>query len=347
MTLKVFRHIDIAPLVAHRPLETKLGEALMLLPQGDDLADRLAKAKQLGARFAILGVPEDLGPKANMGRGGSQLGWQAFLSRFLNLQSHGSLAPQSILLLGELELNDLQEQGDALSNQRPEQLARLRDLVGEVDKRLRPVIKALADAGLIPIVIGGGHNNAYPILAGMHDALGQPLAVLNVDPHADFRPPEGRHSGNGFRYAHDEGALAAYQVLAFNPLKNSASSQQALAEAGFGGVSYQQLYVERSVTLGEALTRCSKQLLGGHPTGLELDLDAISFLPASAYTNAGMPLADAEHLIFKGARLLRPSYLHLCEGAPARHPAGSQHGMSDVGQATAALVTAFIQAMND
>ncbi len=343
--MKVFRHTDIAQLVAHRPLETKLGEALMLLPQGDDLADRLAKARQLGARFAILGVPEDLGPKANMGRGGSQLGWQAFLNRFLNLQSHGSLAPQSILLLGELELNDLQEQGDALSNQRPEQLARLRELVGQVDKRLRPIIAAVARAGLVPIVIGGGHNNAYPIIAGMHDALAQPLAVLNVDPHADFRPPEGRHSGNGFRYAYDEGALAAYQVIAYNPLKNSEGSQQALAEAGFGGVSYQQLYVERAITLAGALTQCSKQLLG-HPTGLELDLDAISFLPASAYTNAGMALADAEHLIYKGAKLLRPSYLHLCEGAPARHPAGTQHGMSDVGQATAALVTAFIQAMS-
>ncbi|WKE65361.1 formimidoylglutamase [Gallaecimonas kandeliae] len=344
MKLKVYTHSDVARLISHRPLETKVGEALTLLPQGEDLSDRLAKAKSLGARFALLGVPEDLGPRANLGKGGAELGWPAFLQRFLNLQSQPGFPTQSLLLLGELELNDLMAQGQELSAQRPEQLAKLRELVGEVDKRLAPVIKAIAKAGLIPIVIGGGHNNAFPIIQGMHQALGDPMAVLNIDPHADFRPMEGRHSGNGFRYAHEGGHLAQYQVLAMHSWKNSAASQQALKDAGFGFVSYQDLKVSRSTSLEQALEQLSRKLLG-HPTGLELDMDVINLMPASAYTNASLPLADVEYLIHRAATLLRPRYLHLCEAAPARHPAGEAFGISDCGQGLAAMVVAFVEAM--
>ncbi|WP_237750947.1 arginase family protein [Gallaecimonas xiamenensis] len=345
MTLKVYTHSDVARLVSHRPLETKIGEALTLLPQGNDLAQRLDQAKRLGARFALLGVPEDLGPKANLGKGGAELGWQAFLSRFLNLQSHPDFPTHSLLLLGELELNDLQTQGAALSNQRPEQLAQLRELVAEVDRRLAPLIEAVARAGLVPIVIGGGHNNAYPIIRGVSQALGHSLGVLNLDPHADFRPMEGRHSGNGFRYAQAEGYLGQYQVLAMHPFKNSAASQQALKAAGFGTVTYPELFVQRSLTLDQALDLlCGR--LSGYPAGLELDMDVINLLPASAYTNTSLALADVEYLIHQASRRLKPRYLHLCEAAPARHPAGEAFGMADCGQALAAMVLAFVTAFD-
>ncbi|WP_417357175.1 formimidoylglutamase [Gallaecimonas pentaromativorans] len=344
MAMKVYTHSDIAALIHHRPLETKVGEALTLLPKGASLAERLHGARALGGRYALLGVPEDLGPRANLGQGGADKGWPAFLARFLNLQSQDGFRCSSMVLVGELELNDLAAASDGLSSQHPEQLAQLRELVAEVDNRLAPVISQVVEAGLTPIVIGGGHNNAYPVIKGVSHALASPLGVLNIDPHADFRPAEGRHSGNGFRYAYEEGLLAQYQVMAMHPWKNSAASQQAMADAGFGHASYLDLYVKRSLSLEKALAEMAARL-EHYPCGLEVDLDVINHLPASAYTNASQPLCDVEYLVYQAANRLKPRYLHLCEAAPARHPAGEKAGMSDCGQALAALVVAFVSAM--
>lgn len=342
MSLQVYTHSDIAPLINHRPLETKVGEALTLLPLADQLSDRLAQARALGARFALLGVPEDIGPRANMGRGGANEGWQAFLQRFLNLQSHPGFDCRQLALVGALGLSDLQCQSEQLCNQRPEQLQQLRAMVERIDEQLAPVVAAIANAGLVPIVIGGGHNNAYPILKGMHQALAEPLGALNIDPHSDFRPAEGRHSGNGFRYAYDGGHLRQYQVLGMHRWKNSADSQQAFAAAGFGCVSYQRLYQRRAISLEEAVTQLC-QPLSGMPAGLELDLDVINQLPASAYTNTSLTLQDVEHAIFLASKALRPAYLHLCEAAPKQHPAGTPAGFSDCGQALSTMVLAFLE----
>jgi formiminoglutamase len=67
----------------------------------------------------------------------------------------------------------------------------------------------------IPVVIGGGHNNAYPLLKGAAKGLQQaqqtPLPqinCINLDAHTPVTgPEEGRHSGNAFRYAESDGFL--------------------------------------------------------------------------------------------------------------------------------------------
>lgn len=60
---------------------------------------------------------------------------------------------------------------------------------------------------MTPIAIGGGHNNAYPMLKGYSLAKKEKINAINCDPHADFRALEGRHSGNGFSYAVNDGYL--------------------------------------------------------------------------------------------------------------------------------------------
>ena len=41
----------------------------------------------------------------------------------------------------------------------------------------------------IPMVIGGGHNNSFPLLKAVSQTLGYPqgIACLNCDAHADFQ----------------------------------------------------------------------------------------------------------------------------------------------------------------
>ena len=67
-----------------------------------------------------------------------------------------------------------------------------------------------------PIIIGGGHNNAYGNIKGTSLAIGEPINVINFDAHSDFRPEEGRHSGNGFSYAYTEGFLNYYFIQWYN-----------------------------------------------------------------------------------------------------------------------------------
>ena len=58
-----------------------------------------------------------------------------------------------------------------------QELHELRELTLELDRRVTPIVEAAVSAALIPIVIGGGHNNALPILRGVSRALGRPLDV--------------------------------------------------------------------------------------------------------------------------------------------------------------------------
>ncbi|GGO71602.1 formimidoylglutamase [Bowmanella pacifica] len=315
-----------------RPAETKLGQVVLSM---DGFSD-YAQAKAAGCRFAVMGVPEQVGPLANCGKGGAHQGWQAFLPIFLNLQANSFLPGDDILLVGELNCDDLSA-GTELST--------LRAQCEALDQRLVNALKPIFAAGLIPILIGGGHNNAYGLIRACSECRGEPLAVANLDPHSDFRSMEGRHSGNPFRYAYQQGYLSHYTVLGLHEQKNSHDALEALEQAGFPWFSIQQLRWRRELSIEQALSRAGDYLqASGQPLGLELDLDAVSELPTSAVTFAGMSLDDALYYVHRLALLPRVQYLHLAEGAPVRHPAGLEAGNRVVGQALSELVSAFIKA---
>lgn len=325
-----------------RPGEQHLGEHL-LLPQGATLSETLIQARTDGARYVLLGVPEDIGPRANCGRGGSDGAWDAFLSLFLNLQANEFCDGSEILLLGELAVSDLQQDAEGLDNQDPTHLLQLRELTAELDRRLTPVIEAIVRAGLEPVVIGGGHNNAYPMLMGASLALDKPLAAINLDPHADFRATEGRHSGNGFAYAWKSGALNSYRVLGLHEQKNNAAALAQMRALGIHCTSFQQVWVRRHLTLTQVLDEALAELaVQPRPLGIELDLDAIESMPSSAESRIGVPMLDACHVIYRLAQYRDTRYLHLCEGAPRCHPTGEVAGRRAVGQALSELVLSYL-----
>ncbi|WP_411020157.1 hypothetical protein, partial [Salmonella sp. ZJJH21_0028] len=65
------------------------------------------------------------------------------------------------------------------------------------------------------------------------------------------------------------------------------------------------------------------------PLGVEVDLDSISLMPVSAYTNCGFSVSDAEHFVYLAATQANSQYLHLCEAAPNQHPSGLHAGLND------------------
>src|ERR1700737_4668350 len=215
--LKIYTRQDVLSLTNIRRFETKLGERLLVADNPAELAQSL---EQSPAEYILVGVPEDIGVKAEGGIGGADTAWIPFLQSFLNIQSNDFLSGESVLLLGHFDFNDLQGLIESNAHGPDERIEAYRHAVMSIDEEVETLVKIITSLQKIPIVIGGGHNNSYPLIKGAAKGLYKagfiPLAQINcvnMDPHTDFRPSEGRHSGNGFRYAEEDGYLQKYCVI--------------------------------------------------------------------------------------------------------------------------------------
>ncbi|MDQ6813820.1 MAG: arginase family protein, partial [Bacteroidota bacterium] len=214
---KFFNKQDILSVTKVRRFETKVGERVQVLSHTGDLEESLKESK---ARFVIFGIPEDIGVKANCGVGGAGTAWSSFLSSFVNIQSNDFLEGSDILLLGKFDFTEIEVLIETNAHNFDEKVDAYRHAVNQVDEAVEPLVKLITQYNKIPIAIGGGHNNAYPLIKGaakgLYKAGHLPLAsinCINLDAHADFRPLEGRHSGNAFSYAEEDGFLQKYCVI--------------------------------------------------------------------------------------------------------------------------------------
>ena len=209
MNLELIQSEDLEDLISLRDGEQKLGERMFV---GADYM--LENMSDCPARFVVFGIPEDIGPRANCGRGGSDSAWMPFLKKFVNIQETKFISGSDILLLGSLDCSYLIS--DEESN-----LKLLRNAVERIDEAVSDLVTIIVESGKITILIGGGHNNAYGAIKGCSLDLNKKINVVKLDPHADFRPLEGRHSGNGFSYAYAENYLNHYHILGLHENYNS------------------------------------------------------------------------------------------------------------------------------
>src|SRR5205085_4215204 len=150
--------------------------------------------------YVIIGIPEDIGIKANQGLGGADSAWLPFLFSFLNIQSNDFLSGENILLLGHFDFNDLSKVIESNAATPDEKIEAYRHAVNVIDEEVENLVKIITQYKKIPIVIGGGHNNAYPAMKGAAKGLYKAdllqlaqINCINLDTHADYRPSEGRH----------------------------------------------------------------------------------------------------------------------------------------------------------
>lgn len=331
-SLLVYDAARIAALTRRRDGEVKVGERVLLANNVERWADDL---KNSPAKFVLVGLPEDIGVRANFGRGGAWSAWEPALFALLNMQSNKHFSGEELLVLGHVDFSDLMEAAKDLDFKSPEGLATARSMVETIDSRVEPVLHLIATAGKIPIIIGGGHNNAFPVIKGVAEGLQASGAIteacinaVNCDAHADFRTAEGRHSGNGFRYAYAAGRLGKYAIVGLqesytgqNVLDELSSNEEHFLLHSFddvfihhttvGSFGYAQQYDLFGQAVDEAC-RFTKHL----PTGIELDLDIIENTPSSAKTSSGISANDARRYVYHCARHTNPAYLHLAEAAP-------------------------------
>ena len=319
--VNTYSHDLIDGFIAQRPGEVHLGQKMDSVKLGESIGEAL---KRTSAPFVLLGIPEDIGIRGNLGNPGSREMWDATLPRLLNVQSTDLLTGGEFLLLGAFDLYDLLDESDQIDQYSGDGIKKMRELTAEVDERVKPVIDMVCEAGKIPILVGGGHNNAYPIIAG--SALGvqrsgkrqdAKINVINLDAHADFREQEGRHSGNGFRYAYESGSIAKYSACLIHENYNSQEMLEALAKAKeHVRVSFfEQEMVRKAKPYYETLEEAI-HFLDDVPTGIELDLDSVAGIHSSAQTPSGVTPEQARIYVTHCARELQPAYLHICEGIP-------------------------------
>ncbi len=314
--------------ISQRSGEKKLGESLFV---GSDYG--MAELKDCPAKYVLLGIPEDIGPRANYGQAGARSAWTAFLGKFLNMQSNAYLSGEEVLLLGAFSFEALE-----LNEEKREQNSRI---VAELDVAVSLLIEHIVQADKIPIVIGGGHNNAYGLLKGSSMALKQAIQVCNLDPHADYRPLEGRHSGNGFSYAQADGFLGAYHVLALHEAYNSAEMLARMKADGKSYQSFESIFLRGEFSFEEAV-REAKKIVSKQAFGIELDLDSVQDFPSSAQTPSGITPNQARYYVHHLAQSKNVCYFHLAEAAPDLVSGSS----GQVGKLLAYLVSDFIKAQN-
>jgi len=309
-----FNSENLSQLFSVREGEEKLGQKVNVNSTSIDLK----------GKFVIIGVAEDLGPQANLGFAGAEVGFNAFVTRFLNVQSNRFLVGNEVVLYGVVRCSE------TFSSE--EELVELRNKVSQLDLLVEEVLQGVFRAGGIPIVIGGGHNNAYPIIKAYHSINHNKIDVLNIDPHADFRKLEGRHSGNSFSYAMQEEYLGKYTVLGLHQSYNSESMLQDLEKNGVDFTFFEDYIDDKEVFYRDLSKFEDKQF------GLEIDMDTIKQMPSSAYTPSGFSVEEIRRALRFLARSSKVVYLHLPEAAPQ-----NEREATFVGKVITYLVTDFIK----
>ncbi len=342
--LEIYDQQEILLHTKHRSLEIKIGEMVQTISDPAAWESELIKSS---AKFVLLGLPEDIGVRANYGRGGAWAAWQPAFHFFINMQSNEFLKGDEILVLGHIDFTDLMEKANQLNYKSETEIGKARELVIEIDSRVAHIISKIAEADKIPIVIGGGHNNAYPIIKGICSGkkFKAGMNVINCDAHSDMRPMNGRHSGNGFHYAFHENLLNKYAVFGLHESYNIHSALQLFNQnpSRLLFETYDDIFVRESINYFDALKNCM-EFCGDELTGIEIDMDSIQNIPVSARTPSGMLPADVRKFVWHCAENLNTAYLHIAEAAP---PLAHKQMDNKTGKLIAYLMTDFIKSINN
>ncbi len=328
---------DLAKYTNHRSGELKFGEKMQTVPKDTDLTSFLISSE---AQYVIFGIPEDIGVRANYGRSGTASAWKNALHSIANIQHNRYCKGSRIILLGHLDVTTEMNEASALDPANTTDRKRLMTLVEAIDKEVSHVVALIVRSGKIPIIIGGGHNNAYGNIKGTALAKGRHVNAINFDAHTDFRMLEGRHSGNCFSFAFDEGFLKRYFIFGIHENYTSKSVLDRLkSEERIKYNSYDEIAVRNQLEFGEEMEFAFDFIKQDH-YGIEIDLDAIPGIASSAMTGSGFSVEELRRFVSFFAAHENAAYLHICEGAP---DLADEKQVNLIGKLIAYLVTDFIK----
>lgn len=246
-------------------------------PRIGDLLVPLKAAPAGALVVALVGVPQHIGVERNGGRPGAADAPQAVRT---HLQKLATSAVVDVVRDGRLALVD---HGDIVTEGKT---------LEQIHDEQEDVVHRLLAKDVLPIVIGGGHDTAWPTIRAL-DRRAEPYGVVNIDAHADVRPLlEGSrsHSGSPFfqMLTATESALAPGAFVEFG-LQHHAVALAHLDFLAEKGATVLMMDDIRRRGLHAAWDRAMAVLTSTGSSYVSLDMDAF----ASAYApGVSAPAAD-------------------------------------------------------
>lgn len=337
-----FTATDLAKITNHRNGELKFGEKMIVIPKK---IDKIKFLKESEAKYVLLGIPEDIGVRANYGRPGTASAWESAIKSIANIQHNRFCKGNQIIILGQVNVLEEMRDVENLDFNDIDDRSKLSQLVEKIDKEVSHIIFNIIKAGKTPIIIGGGHNNAYGNIKGTALAKGRPINAINFDAHSDFRILEGRHSGNGFSYAYEEGFLKKYFIFGLHENYTSKSVLDIIKkiEDRVRYNTYDSVNIRKEKDFNKEMSS-ALEFIKSDSFGIEIDLDAIPNIASSAMTISGFSIEQLRQFISFFGQHKNATYLHICEGAPDLDDSQNNHL---IGKLIGYLVTDFIKASHE
>jgi len=305
--LKYLDYTYLEKLLKLRHGESKVGEKINLISDISELGE-------IDEQYVLLGISEDIGVRANHGNRGTAKAWDSFLSAFLNTQVNQFNSVDNVVILGEINCDQELKKANQLDENQEDYHILLSDIVQKIDEKVSEISKLIFEHKKTPILIGGGHNNAYGIIKGYFEYHQQAINVLNIDAHTDLRHPDYRHSGNGFSYAYKNNFLNKYYVFGLH--ENYTPSYIFDFMESKKHINYylydELLHLNPLEKLSKLKAACN---FLGERFGLEIDCDAIENFDSSAKSPSGFGVGEIRNMI----KLLNNNtlhYIHICEAIP-------------------------------
>ncbi|PKH69079.1 arginase [Flavobacterium sp. ALD4] len=333
---------DLAKITNHRSGEIKFGEKMITIPKGED---PIAFLQTTEAKYVLLGIPEDIGIRANFGRPGAASAWDTAIKNIANIQHNRFCKGSQLIVLGQVNVSEEMKEVEHLNFHDIDDRSKLSQLVEKIDKDVSHIIFNIIKSGKTPIIIGGGHNNSYGNIKGTALAKGKPVNAINFDAHSDFRILEGRHSGNGFSYAYEEGFLKKYFIFGLHENYTSKSVLDMIkkTEDRVRYNTYDSLAIRKEKDFNQEMVN-ALEFIKTDFFGIEIDLDAIPNIASSAMTLSGFSVEQLRQFISFFGKNKNAAYIHICEGAPEL---GEEKNTHLIGKLIGYLVTDFIKANNN
>jgi formiminoglutamase len=192
--------------------------------------------------FCFLGFKSDAGVQRNLGRQGAFLGPDSIREQMANLPAYFNF---------EVNLFDA---GDISCAENLE----------EAQFELANAVNIMLEAGMFPVLLGGGHEIALGHYLGLktyfQNHKKQLPAIINIDAHFDLRPyHNGGSSGTMFHQIADlnaeEGQLFKYLVLGIQQSGNTKSLFQRASRLGAKYVLAREITEESLPKIEESISK--------------------------------------------------------------------------------------------
>lgn len=336
--LKRFTFDDLSQILHQTKGEIKLGERVQLISSPENWVEEL---KNSSAKYVLLGIPEDIGVRANTGKSGARSIWQHTLNNLLNLQHNRFCKGYSLLVLGYLDVSAELNVASDLDSTDKDQRKTYYKLVEQIDKEVSHLVFTILKANKIPVIIGGGQNNSYGAIKGAALSIGKPINAVNFDAFSHFTITEGRHSGNSFSYAFEEGFLQNYFIFGLH--------ENYTSKAVLSNIKKKADRVKYN-TYEQLLVRCEKDFFteidlalqfiqnGGY--GIDVDLDAMTILSSNNLFSSGFKAHELRQFVSAMASKKQVKYFHISEGSSS---VAEFSNFDQVGKLIALLITDFIK----